>query len=314
VKKITVSLAGGLGNQLFQYAFALSLIEKFKVTLELKAGPALRDSEGVVEILAYELDSRISIENKFDSGNCTKHVLQILRSLSSTTKMSKNSIFGPPIILLGSLYLSFINRKIVIPTVAKGTGYFNWIKALKFGNYFVGFFHSSRWCDLPNTNMILKELKLVNKSDIVSYFQKLSELEKPLVVHIRLGDYVDNPKFGIPSPQYYLRGIQQLWKSGSYKKIWVFTNDQRAAEKIFPSEFLAHTRWIPEIEGSASKTLEVMRFGKGYLIGNSTFSWWGARLSYENEPEVIVPKPWFAQAEVPLDLIPPKWKELSAGY
>jgi len=57
-----------------------------------------------------------------------------------------------------------------------------------------------------------------------------------------------------------------------------------------------------------------MRFGKGYIIANSTFSWWGARLSYEEEPDVIVPKPWFAQAEVPIDLIPSNWEELSAGY
>jgi len=314
VKKITVSLAGGLGNQLFQYAFALSLIEQFKVTLELEAGPALKDSEGLTEILAYELDSRIEINNKFKSGIGTKQITQILRSLSSTTKVFKNGIFTPLIILFSTISLSLINRKITIPIVAKGTGYFNSNHATKYGNYFVGFFQSSKWHDFPNTKKILKELKLVNESNEINNYKNLSKVEEPLIVHIRLGDYLNNPKFGIPSPQYYLCGIRKLWGSGKFKKIWVFTNDQPAAEKIFPAEFLEYTRWIPEIQGSASKTLEVMRFGKGYIIANSTFSWWGARLSYEEEPDVIVPKPWFAQAEVPIDLIPSNWEELSAGY
>jgi hypothetical protein len=102
-----------------------------------------------------------------------------------------------------------------------------------------------------------------------------------------------------------------MWESGDFKKIWVFSDEPALAQiqfsKILPEEL----RWIPEIDGSATKTLEVMRFGHGYVIGNSTFSWWGASLSYTNWAKVIAPDPWFKNLPTPHSLIPPNWETIN---
>ena len=57
-----------------------------------------------------------------------------------------------------------------------------------------------------------------------------------------------------------------------------------------------------------------MRLGRGYVIANSTFSWWAAYLSLNPGVEVVVPSPWFMGMEDPGELIPPNWKQLDAGY
>jgi hypothetical protein len=50
-----------------------------------------------------------------------------------------------------------------------------------------------------------------------------------------------------------------------------------------------------------------MRLGEGYVIANSTFSWWGAYLSRSSNPLIIAPRPWFSKVESPRDLIPDSW-------
>jgi hypothetical protein len=146
----------------------------------------------------------------------------------------------------------------------------------------------------------------------ISNYKDLSRSECPLVVHIRLGDYVDHPQFGIPSKCYYKEALEQLWSSGKYKKIWLFSNDAKLALEYLPANLTNSIRVIPEIEFSAAKTLEVMRMGHGYVIGNSTYSWWAATLSYANTASVIAPHPWFAGMEDPIQLIPKNWQTISA--
>ena len=58
---------------------------------------------------------------------------------------------------------------------------------------------------------------------------------------------------------------------------------------------------------SSITTLEKMRCGSAYIIGNSTFSWWGSFLSHSINPPTIAPEPWFTGMNDPNELIPPEW-------
>ena len=97
-----------------------------------------------------------------------------------------------------------------------------------------------------------------------------------------------------------------------YGKIWIFTNEQEEAVHYLPEWVIENCRWIPEIGGSAAQTLEVMRHGVGYVIANSTYSWWGAFLSYTANPKVIAPTPWFHLMETPTLITPIFWKTIHA--
>jgi hypothetical protein len=56
-----------------------------------------------------------------------------------------------------------------------------------------------------------------------------------------------------------------------------------------------------------------MRLGSGYVIANSSFSWWAARISKFEKNLVVAPKPWFVGIDEELSLIPSDWKRLE-GY
>jgi hypothetical protein len=194
-----------------------------------------------------------------------------------------------------------------------GLGYSE-VKAPPIKSFFIGYFQTFRWASEPDTNKQLRNLSLRNRSTEVEEFQRLSLVEKPLVIHIRLGDYKSESDFGLLHPDYYLENIADFWKSGKYKKIWIFSDEIESARKYFLDFDQNLFRYIPEVDNSASTTLEVMRYGHGFIIGNSSFSWWGAYLAYAPDAEVNAPTPWFRNIESPVDLIPPEWMLKAAKW
>jgi hypothetical protein len=109
------------------------------------------------------------------------------------------------------------------------------------------------------------------------------------------------------SDKYYAEAITNLWASSKYNKIWLFSDEPEKAMNKIPKDLRKQVRVMPEIQNSASQTLEVMRFGHGYVIGNSTYSWWAAFLSYSVTPDIVAPDPWFIGMDSPHMLIPDNW-------
>jgi hypothetical protein len=218
-----------------------------------------------------------------------------------------NHPFSIFINLAASVVVTLYFKNLRILRAAKGIGYHKTEFTGKY-TFLVGYFQTYFWASQEPTYSKLRNLKLKVQDSTVGEYKKLAIIEKPLVVHIRLGDYKGIEAFGIPSQNYYDKSISELWKSGNYRKIWVFTNERAEAVKYLPEWVLEKCRWIPEIGGSAAQTLEVMRYGVGYVIANSTYSWWGAFLSYTPEPKVIAPNPWFKSMDSPELITPKYWK------
>jgi hypothetical protein len=58
----------------------------------------------------------------------------------------------------------------------------------------------------------------------------------------------------------------------------------------------------------------LMSVCKHNIIANSSFSWWGAALSFNENAKVISPSPWFRGSQTPNDLIPDTWLQFDARY
>jgi hypothetical protein len=215
------------------------------------------------------------------------------------------------ILFLASILISIFLKKKNNVVIGNGLGYSK-LNSDYSSPYLVGYFQSYKYAEA--SRQYLLKAKIQDVGPELEELDLAAIVEMPLVVHLRFGDYLLEENFGIPSREFYLTGINSVIAKGICKSIWVFSDDlPRAREKLELKDTLP-TRWINSVDNSVVSTLQAMRLGRGYVIANSTFSWWAAYLSLDPGAEVVAPNPWFVGMEDPEELIPPNWKQLDAGY
>ena len=105
-----------------------------------------------------------------------------------------------------------------------------------------------------------------------------------------------------------------MWDSSTFGKIWLFSDEPEEALSAIPSAYRNHIRVIPNLDSIPATTLELMRLGHGYVIANSSFSWWAASLSRNVGSQIVAPSKWFKGKEDPVDLIPAQWKRVDSNF
>lgn len=311
-KPIIVFLTGGLGNQLFQLSKALSFDSERPIQLEWILGKPRCNAQNLPDIASFRLPSRVSLmKPKRFSKLASKTAGYILRSGVSPKMWERLTFAKATTIFLGNLVFSIYFRRII--RVAQGTGIgYSSISTKTENNFLVGYFQSYRFAINNSVHSELRSLRPDESNSLIQVFKEKSALEAPIVVHFRFGDYKVESTFGIPSQSYYRQALEEMVTLYPNSKIWVFSDEEMEARKVFPIEFLARTRWFTDTELSSAQTLEIMRLGFSYVIANSTFSWWGALLSHNRDAKVICPDRWFKFQDEPVDLIPPSWKRVEA--
>jgi Glycosyl transferase family 11 len=306
-----VFITGGLGNQLFQLSAGLSVS---RAPLVLIPNPlnARKWSEGSIDIEAFTLPNRGSFWNpkglrKFG----LKTVNYSLRHFAMIDSDKPSNFFELCIRILTSIIVSINLKKLLKVAPNRGLGFDPKIQSLKSErNFLIGYFQSYKYLLEDETISEMRNLKLKEANSFIDEYRDLAELEIPLVVHVRLGDYRSAEAFGLLPASYYEIALKQAWADNRYRKIWLFSDEPMQALERIPDFYREFVRVIPELDESTATAFELMRLGKGYVIANSTFSWWGAMLSHGEDPAVFCPERWFAGATPPKDLIPPSWHKV----
>lgn len=114
--------------------------------------------------------------------------------------------------------------------------------------------------------------------------------EPYVAIHIRRGDYIDNPFYiDLTKTDYYQRAIEMFPDS----KFLVFSDDPLFAKEFFGEE----DKFIFAEKGDEVDDLNLMAScSEGIIMANSSFSWWGAFLGNPNK-KVIYPKNWFTDGK-----------------
>ena len=304
--RILLSLAGGLGNQLFQLAAALDLSQGRDVELETGVAHPRRNHLGEAEIQSFVLPERVKIRKlRYPNWLMAKNTNLFLRFSASSKKFHR--IPGYRILLLlSSIINSMYFREWRRTLASKALGY-SQVTVGPGKVLLIGLFQSQKWVTDQSVLEAMRALEVKNPSKELLSLQIASKQDLPLVVHVRLGDYLNEHSFGIPSKSYYKNAIESALKKGSYRTIWLFSNDLPSARNFLPSNISIPIREIGDIGASSAETLHAMRFGNGYVIANSTFSWWGAFLSTNSNAPVYYPDPWFKRTHSPENLTPGDW-------
>lgn len=297
--KVTIYLQGGLGNNLFQIVAAESLIHSEFRVLVWKS-----DLERMRRIMG-ELETYYQGEIHVLRIGLIRRLLNLSMRISlGATDASKKKL-QPAINAFLNFYFSVVFRQRTRIFFSHDIG---WSSLQRMGpnNLLVGYFQSFKYSSLDSDSHFGRDcLKGIRNNE--KSWTNLAKVEVPLVVHLRLGDYRAEPTFGIPSPTYYAEAIKELFNSGEFNKIWLFSDEVSIAQKYIPSELQSFVRIVEGPSLDPLTTLAIMTLGSGYVIGNSTFGWWGAFLKANDTAPVIAPSKWFSGMSDPLDILPSEW-------
>lgn len=298
---------GGLGNQLFQIAAGLnvSISEKVALIIDDSYGNFRKNASGQADILTYDANLFSTLRMSQDKQKYLGRILGLLSRMSLRSREEiKPKVLRLVLSKLASILLTLRFRRKITVWGATDVGY-EQIPYSPKSQYLIGYFQTYRYAEMNKVKSMLSKLTIPDKK--IFALEKLAKQEAPLIVHIRLGDYLQESNFGVLSYEYYDRAISLMLSKYNYNKIWVFSDDIDNARRYIPDRFMKLCRWIDDKNDSACLTLEKMRLGSGYVIGNSSFSWWGAYLTRNISAPTIAPYPWFIGMKQPNELIPSDW-------
>ena len=255
---IIVRILGGLGNQMFQYAYAKSLQEKgYQVKIDLSKIKKYKLHGG------YQLDKfKIDLEVSTPLSNFLSK-LGLRKSIKE-----KSLLFNP--------------KFLKIPKNEYVKGYFQTEK----------YFSDIREVLLKQF-VVKKELS----NSTLKYLKEITIENNSCSIHIRRGDYIENSKanevHGTCDLEYYKEAIKHLRKEFKDVTFFIFSDDISWVKKNLK---VKNATYI-EHEVIPHEDMHLMSACKHNITANSSFSWWGAWLNQNNNKTVISPKKWFINKE-----------------
>lgn len=305
-----VMAAGGLGNQIFQVAAAInadaSEIEMIDILGNVRRNHAQKSD-------LSEFTFEIAVNWNFKP----RQIIFLSRLTSLLLRQSvQNRTFLTLIVRSGLTkflienYYSVALRQRMNLVLATNNGFFDF-NSMPQRNLFIGYFQSYYWVLSNDTLQKMRQIELIDNSEITKLLNQRNGVEA-LCVHIRLGDYRNEPDFGILSVNYYEEALETVFRERDYAEIWLFSDEPHLAIEKIPAGYREKVWVVPNL--SAAQTLELMRHAQGYIIANSSFSWWGAMLSRSFNPTVVAPEKWFKNMSDPVHLIPPTWVKVNSNF
>jgi hypothetical protein len=283
-----VQLVGGLGNQLFGYAFGLYLEKATGATVSFDTYSVSKNGHGGLAIQdAFELTGDFETELRFHKlirfGYALPKLLSRLPSAASH---------------LEAFYQ------------ASEPGFVPDLERTLRAHYVRGYFQSYRYLDHTNfEDQRSVELTVRGPSDW--YLEERAKLQavQPIAIHIRRGDYSNlSSSYGLLGPEYYQRGITALTDRIGARTIYIFSDEPDIAlaiRAVLPKELEAELV-IPPEGAKPSESLSLMSHAAGMVCANSSFSWWAAATGNSSKV-VYAPDPWHRTLPTPRLLLPPTW-------
>lgn len=311
--KIRLQLTGGLGNQLFQFAFARSNFPNASIILDTDFGAPRRNAKNEVEISEFNLGPNTHVAQFVNESRFLSKVFGFnIRSAKHPEGIERNRLFQIAVRLATTVCFSWHYKKFGhIITERNSRGILTRIASTI---YPIGYFQNASL--VSGNKELVRSISLQSESKIFEETIKLKEKENILVIHIRRGDYRNEPTFGLVGLDYYAKAYELVLSQREITSIWLFSDEPDQAEKLLEqfNRFKIKVHVVPNKGLSSSETLELMRHGSSYIIGNSTFSWWGAFLCYSIDPLVVIPQPWFKSHPIDTSLKVTEWLSLPADF
>ena len=275
-EELIIGFEGGLGNQIFQYAFMRYMMMKG------------RNCSVDLSYYIYPYAGSFCLCDVFKKARIVKCNPYLREKYLSNAELHYEE--------------SDIRKYWIKPSE-------NSINDSEYGHV-SGFFQTNFYVN--NIQQVLSDelqFPLYCDSGMEKYLE-LMEKRNAVAVHVRRGDYLskeNNNIFGnICTDAYYLQAIETMARMVENPLFIFFSNEIEWVRKNFPindaiyvcqSDFNAYEDWYD---------LYLMSKCKHNIIANSSFSWWGAWLNNYKNRQVIAPQKW-VNYDALTDICPEEW-------
>jgi SAM-dependent methyltransferase len=288
-RTIIVRFAGGLGNQMFQYAAAKALAKRLDASLKLDLG-------------WYEDPDPGKARRAFCLGR-----LNVREPLATPLEVKRYRGYT----LYGRAVRKLFGRDVRVRVRRVETARAYWdvesLRRLK------GIFLHGYWQNEAYFADAAEEIRAAfppRADGSEAALRKDIEGTNSLALHVRRGDYAADPKlrsrFGTCSISYYEGCLAEARRRLGPLKVFLFSDDLAwAREKLrLPPGSVAVS---PPQDTDGLAGFDVMRRCRHFIISNSSFSWWAAWLGETAGSLVFAPSPWFMSGEDDGGIVPARW-------
>jgi hypothetical protein len=292
-----IKIKGGLGNQMFQFAFYLSVKNKYqndivKIDTSFYDNNKAHNGYELKKIFSVNADYAVKKEIEKLTNSRNNFITKVIRKLfggRKTDYIEKNFLYDKTV-------YSFNNKDKYFDGYWQNPKYFSDIKNI-INSYFVF-----------DKNLKDENYKILR--DIIE--------QNSVSLHIRRGDYINNFKAknlhgGICTLKYYHKAISVVKEYMENPYFFVFSDDIDWVKNNL--EIDNNVKYIDWNRGSDSyRDMQLMSNCKHNIIANSSFSWWGTWLNENRNKIVISPNKWFNNREIDNDvMIMDNWIKINSN-
>lgn len=127
---------------------------------------------------------------------------------------------------------------------------------------------------------------------------ELAELitnKRAVSCHVRRGDYLKDPLYGVCTSEYYVKAIDEINRKVSPDLYCVFSDDVKWCKENL-GEIIGKDKEIVFVDWNKGENsfrdMQLMSLCNHNIIANSSFSWWGAWLNNHDDKVVVAPNIW----------------------
>jgi len=285
---IVTQIYGGLGNQLFQFAFGKALAARLNTELRIDTRFFNKPRPHGLGLHHFSIDTP-EVERKRLPAMRHDGLLPYLAAK-----------------IRGDDWTMFKEKSLAYDPAEKTLGD---------GTYLKGYWQTELYFK-DHADLVRQHLQVITPpTDENRKVMEEQDSCYPVSLHVRRGDYVSNPKFnavhGTCDLDYYRRAADLIVERIGREPVFFAFSDEpdwvRDNLKLpYPMRIVSHNG--PEHN---YEDIRLMYRCRHHIVANSSFSWWGAWLNPDPDKIVVAPKRWFADpAMQDHNLVPESWVQI----
>ena len=277
---IIAKISEGLGNQLFMYANAYAISRKFDLNLCLDPYSGYyKNNIRSFMLNNFNISSKIAPSEWIFSNNY-RNLIKKIKIKCDFFKKKKSFLFESKdknkLTKFSSIKLDNFNDQIYIDGNFESEKYFS-----DYRNDLLNEFSFKK--DMSNN----KYLDIIRKNNVVSISIRQNRYSERRNNKFDQNSISKSQDFVAKTVDYIYQAIKLISSKVNNPKFLLWSNDFADLEKYFPKNEFLH---VINAENKILNDFYFLTQCKYFIVGPSTFSWWGAWLSNKEDKICVRPK------------------------